>query len=125
MRNYEIVLMIHPDYGDQISNLVNRYIDMITNSQGKIHRIENWGRRQLSYTIKNLNKAYYILLNIEVCQKTIDALNQDFRFNDIIFRNIIMRTKHPINSPSSLIRKKEDILEGSEVDFESHIKKWV
>lgn len=108
MHDYEIVLMIHPDCGDKISNMIDRYTSMITSAKGKIHRLENWGRRQLAYSIKKLNKAYYILLNIEVLQNTINELNNDFKFNEIILRNIIIRTKYSISDPSPMIKKKEE-----------------
>lgn len=108
MRNYEIVLIIHPDYGDQISHVIKRYTDMIIDSKGKVHRVENWGRRQLSYSIKKLNKAYYILLNIEVFQDTLNELNNNFKFNEIILRNIVIRTKYAITEDSPMIKKKED-----------------
>lgn len=108
MRNYEIVLMIHPDYGDQISSLIERYTEIITSTKGKIHRMENWGRRQLAYSIKKLNKAYYILLNITVLQNVLDELTNDFQFNEIIIRNIVIRTKEIITEPSPMMKKKED-----------------
>lgn len=117
MRNYEIVLMIHPDCGDQISNVIHRYTDMITNAKGKVHRTENWGRRQLAYSIKKLNKAYYILLNIAVFRNTLNELNNDFRFNEIILRNIIIRTKHVITDPSPMVKKKEE-------NQECHVSEW-
>lgn len=108
MRNYEIVLIIHPDYGDQIASILQRYTDIVTNSNGKVHRVENWGRRQLSYTIKKMNKAYYILLNIEISQDILDELSNDFKFNVVILRNIIIRTKHVITENSPMMKKKED-----------------
>lgn len=108
MRNYEMVLMIHPDCGDQIPTIIDHYTNMINNDQGKIHRVENWGRRQLAYTIKKLNKAYYILLNIEVYQNTLNELSDDLRFNEMILRNIIIRTKCAVKEPSPMIKRKEE-----------------
>ncbi|CAD83608.1 30S ribosomal subunit protein S6 [Candidatus Blochmanniella floridana] len=108
MRYYEIVLIIHPDSDNQIDNLVNYYSEIIINSTGKIHRLENWGRRQLAYAIKNLNKAYYLLLNIEISKNILDILDNDFRFNEIILRYLIMRTKNIIVDPSAMVKKKDD-----------------
>lgn len=109
MRHYEIVFMVHPDYGDQVSDLINRYTKIIVDSGGKIHRMENWGCRQLAYSIKKINKAYYILFNVEICLKILGKLNNDFKFNEIIIRNIIIRMKHAIVDSSPMINKKEDI----------------
>lgn len=108
MRHYEIVFMIHSDCNEQISNIINYYVEMVINASGKIHRTENWGRRQLAYPIKKLYKAYYVLLNIEASQETINILNNDFRFNNVIIRSMIIRKKHAITGPSPMIKKKEE-----------------
>lgn len=111
MRHYEIVFMIHPDCNDQISSIINHYTDIVVNASGKIHRLENWGRRQLAYPIKKLHKAYYILLNIEALKDTIKILDSDFRFNDVIVRSMIIRTKNAITDPSPMMQKKEEFQE--------------
>lgn len=108
MRHYEIVFMVHPDSGDQMIDIINRYTEIITKSGGKVHRMENWGRRQLAYPIKKLNKAYYVLFNIEVSQDTLNKLSNDFKFDEIILRNIIIRMKNAITAPSPMINKKEN-----------------
>lgn len=108
MRNYEIVLMIHPSYGDQIPNVINRYTGVIVDAKGKVYRVENWGRRQLSYPIKKLNKAYYILLNIAVFKNTLNELSNDFKFNEMILRNIIIRTQYAITDNSPMMQKKDN-----------------
>lgn len=111
MRHYEVVFMVHPDSGDKIPHVISHYTTMITNSGGKVHRMENWGRRHLAYTIKKVNKAYYVLLNIEVSQDILNELNNSFRFNEIILRNIIMRTKCAIIDQSPMLKRKEEYKE--------------
>lgn len=108
MRYYEIVFMVHPDCTDRMSNIISHYTEIIVNASGKVHRVENWGRRQLAYPIKKLSKAYYVLLNIEVSKDIINVLDNDFRFNDVIIRSMIIRTKHVITKPSPMIQKKEE-----------------
>lgn len=108
MRHYEVVFLVHPDYGDQIINVINRYTETIISCGGKIHRMENWGCRQLAYTIKKVNQAYYVLLNIEVTQDIINKLSDNFKFDEIILRNIIIRMKNAIIAPSPMVDKKED-----------------
>lgn len=108
MRYYEIVFMVHPDFSEQIPNIVKHYTTIITNAQGKIHRVENWGRRQLAYPVKKLHKAYYVLLNIEVSQNTAKELSDDFHFNKNIIRSMIIRTKYAITEPSPMIKKREE-----------------
>ncbi|WP_331828461.1 30S ribosomal protein S6 [Candidatus Blochmannia sp. SNP] len=108
MRYYEIVFMVNPDCSEQISGIINHYTEIIINSKGKIHRIENWGRRQLAYPINKFNKAYYILLNIEVSQNIMKELNNAFRFNNLIIRSMFMRTKCAISDPSPMMKRKED-----------------
>lgn len=108
MRHYEIVLMIHPDYSNQISDVLTYYTDMVTVSGGKVHRMENWGCRQLAYSIKKLNKAFYILLNIEITQHILEKLTSDFKFNEMVLRNIVIRMKHAVVDQSPMLNKKED-----------------
>lgn len=121
MRHYEIVLLIHPDFSDQIVDIIDRYSKMIIDSGGKIHRVEHWGNRQLAYEIKKLNKAYYILLNIEVSQQIVSKLNNDFKFNEIILRNIILRTKQAVTDPSPMMIPKEDHNKNYNNVSESHM----
>ncbi|URJ32223.1 30S ribosomal protein S6 [Blochmannia endosymbiont of Camponotus sp.] len=108
MRYYEIVFMVHPDFSEQISSIINRYTTIVTNAQGKVHRIENWGRRQLAYPVKKLYKAYYVLLNIEASQDTVKELNDDFHFNKNIIRSMIVRTKYAVVEPSPMMKKREE-----------------
>ncbi|MXP67684.1 30S ribosomal protein S6 [Pantoea sp. Aalb] len=108
MRNYEIVFMVHPDQSEQVPAMIERYTTTISNLQGTIHRLEDWGRRQLAYPINKLHKAHYVLINIEASQRLIEELENSFRFNDAIIRNMIMRVKHPISDTSLMIKLKEE-----------------
>ncbi|ADV33494.1 30S ribosomal protein S6 [Candidatus Blochmanniella vafra str. BVAF] len=116
MRHYEIVLIIHPNFGGKIVNIINNYTEIIISSGGKVHRVENWGDRQLAYSIKKLSKAYYVLMNIEVSLNVINELSNDFRFNEVILRNIIMKTKDAKIDPSPMMNKKEDSNKNCNVD---------
>ncbi|VFP88485.1 30S ribosomal protein S6 [Candidatus Erwinia haradaeae] len=108
MRHYEIVFMVHPDQSEQVSGMIDRYSSVITTSKGRIHRLEDWGRRQLAYPIDKLHKAHYVLMNIEAPEGVIDELINSFRFNDAIIRNMIIRVKHAVTSLSPMARVKED-----------------
>lgn len=107
MRHYEIVLLVHPDRSEQVSSMVERYTTSIKNAGGKIHRLEDWGRRQLAYPIHKVHKAHYVLLNVEVDEKTMKELGHTFRFNDAIIRHMIMRTEHAITEASPLLKSKD------------------
>ena len=89
MRNYEIVIMIHPDQSDQVQNMIDRYKAEIEKDGGKVTRLENWGRRQLAYPIEKLHKAHYVLINCEASEKTISTIENNFRYNDAVIRNLI------------------------------------
>jgi len=108
MRHYEIVFMVHPDQSEQVPGMIQRYTDMITAASGKIHRLEDWGRRQLAYPINKLHKAHYVLMNIEAPQSVIDELETSFRYNDVILRNMIMRTKDAVTEASPMAVAKDD-----------------
>jgi small subunit ribosomal protein S6 len=108
MRHYEIVFMVHPDHSEQVSGMIQRYTDTITAAEGKIHRLEDWGRRQLAYPINKLHKAHYVLMNVEAPQSVIDELETSFRYNDVVIRNMIMRTKGAVVEASPMAAAKED-----------------
>ena len=107
MRHYEIVFLVHPDQSEQVPAMVERYKTLIEGSEGKIHRLEDWGRRQLAYPIDNLVKAHYVLLNIEAGQSVLDELGEGFRFNDAVLRHIVIR-REEAETEQSLIMKKKD-----------------
>ncbi|ELS0753873.1 30S ribosomal protein S6 [Vibrio vulnificus] len=108
MRHYEIVFMVHPDQSEQVAGMIERYTGSITEAGGKIHRLEDWGRRQLAYPINKLHKAHYVLMNVEADQAVIDELETAFRYNDAVLRNMIMRTKAAITEPSIMLKQKEE-----------------
>ncbi len=108
MRHYEIVFMVHPDQSEQVPGMIQRYTGMITAASGKIHRLEDWGRRQLAYPINKLHKAHYVLMNIEAPQSVIDELETSFRYNDVVLRNMIMRTKDAVTEASPMAVAKDD-----------------
>ena len=102
MRHYEIVFMVHPDQSEQVPGMIERYTGILTNDGGKIHRLEDWGRRQLAYPIEKLHKAHYVLINTEATAEAIEEIETAFRFNDIVLRNMIMRTKGAVTEPSPM-----------------------
>jgi small subunit ribosomal protein S6 len=108
MRHYEIVFMVHPDQSEQVAGMVERYTAAIKDSGGQIHRLEDWGRRQMAYPINKLHKAHYVLMNVEAEQSVVDELESTFRFNDAVIRNMIMRTKGAITEPSPMMKAKEE-----------------
>ena len=108
MRHYEIVFMVHPDQSEQVPGMIERYTAAITGAEGKIHRLEDWGRRQLAYPINKLHKAHYVLMNVEAPQEVIDELETTFRFNDAVIRSMVMRTKHAVTEASPMVKAKDE-----------------
>lgn len=108
MRHYEIVLMLHPDQSDQLPSMLEKYREIIESKGGSVHRMENWGRRQLAYPIVKLHKANYILMNIECDTKTLDKLNHTFRYNDAILRRLVINMDKAITEPSIMMAKEEE-----------------
>ena len=107
MRHYEIVFIVHPDQSEQVPAMVERYKALVEGGNGKIHRLEDWGRRQLAYPIQNLVKAHYVLLNIEADQAVLNELVESFRFNDAVLRNLVIKRDGP-DTEQSLIMKNKD-----------------
>lgn len=107
MRNYEIVLIVHPDQSEQVPAMIERYRSIVISKNGKIHRVEDWGRRQLAYLIQKVHKAHYVLMNIECDQETLNDLDHAFKFNDAILRHLTIKTGRPITEPSSMMRQEE------------------
>ena len=106
MRHYEIVFMVHPDQSEQVSGMIERYTGILTQDGGVIHRLEDWGRRQLAYPIDKLHKAHYVLLNAEATAEAVDELETAFRFNDVVLRNLVMRTKGPVTEQSPMAKEE-------------------
>ena len=107
MRHYEIVFLVHPDQSEQVPAMIERYKGLIENGGGTIHRLEDWGRRQLAYPINNLVKAHYVLFNIESDQAVLNELVESFRFNDAVLRHLVMR-RDEADTEQSLIMKNKD-----------------
>ena len=106
-RHYEVVFMVHPDQSEQVPAMIERYKALVENGNGTIHRLEDWGRRQLAYPIQNLVKAHYVMLNIEVDQAVLSELVESFRFNDAVLRNLVVMRDGP-DTEQSLIMKSKD-----------------
>ncbi len=107
MRHYEVVFLVHPDQSEQVPAMIERYKSLVENGGGKIHRLEDWGRRQLAYPIQNLVKAHYVLFNIEVEQAILAELTESFRFNDAVLRHLIMK-RDEADTEMSIIMKSKD-----------------
>lgn len=108
MRHYEIVFLVHPDQSEQVPAMIERYRGMIEAKDGKIHRLEDWGRRQLSYPINKVHKAHYVLMNIECSREVLDELTSAFRFNDAVIRNLVVKKDEAVTEPSPLIRGRDE-----------------
>lgn len=109
MRHYEIVIIVHPDQSEQVPAMIERYRSIVTSKNGKIHRVEDWGRRQLAYLIQKVHKAHYVLMNIECDQEILDDLDHAFKFSDAILRHLTIKTKGPITEPSPMMRQVEKV----------------
>ncbi len=108
MRHYEIVFLVHPDQSEQVSAMIDRYKTLIEGDSGKIHRLEDWGRRQLAYPIENLAKAHYVLMNIECSQNVLNELAASFRFNDAVLRHLIMAREDSVTEMSPIMKQKDE-----------------
>ena len=105
MRHYEIVFMVHPDQSEQVPGMIERYTTILKQDGGQVHRLEDWGRRQLAYPIEKLHKAHYVLINAEATAEAVEELETAFRFNDIILRNLVMRTKNAVTEASPMMKE--------------------
>ena len=108
MRHYEIVFLVHPDQSEQVPAMIDRYRSMLESDGGKIHRLEDWGRRQLAYPINKIHKAHYVLMNVECTQPALDELESAFRFNDAVLRKLVMNRPGPDTEPSPLAKSRDD-----------------
>ena len=112
MRHYEIVLMVHPDQSEQVPAMIERYKTTIESKEGQIHRLEDWGRRQLAYPINKLHKAHYVLMNVFCSQEVLNELSDAFRFSDAVIRHLILKQDEAHTEPSYLLREKDDRKDG-------------
>lgn len=113
MRHYEIVFLVHPDQSEQVPAMIERYTTSIKDGGGVVHRLEDWGRRQLAYPINKIHKAHYALMNIECNQEVLNELTTAFRFNDAVIRNMVLVCDEAITEPSPLMKEKEERREPS------------
>jgi small subunit ribosomal protein S6 len=118
MRHYEIVFIVHPDQSEQVPAMVERYRGMIQNEGGTVHRLEDWGRRQLAYPLQKLHKAHYVLMNIECGQATLDELEHAFKFNDAVLRHLVMKRSEAVTEASPMMKeeKARNLLEAAAPD---------
>lgn len=107
MRHYEVVFIVHPDQSEQVPAMIERYQAVVTGNGGKVHRLEDWGRRQLAYPIQKLVKAHYVCFNVECGQPELDELEHSFRYNDAILRHLIIKTKEAVTEPSVMMKSVE------------------
>jgi small subunit ribosomal protein S6 len=108
MRHYEIVFLVHPDQSEQVPAMIERYRSMIESDGGRIHRLEDWGRRQLAYPINKIHKAHYVLMNIECNQAVLGEIETAFRYNDAVIRSLTLARKAAVTTPSPLAKENQD-----------------
>ena len=108
MRHYEIVFMVHPDQSEQVPGMIERYTAAITKEGGQVHRLEDWGRRQLAYPIDKLHKAHYVMMNVEANQAAMDELTTNFRYNDAVLRNLVIKMNGPETGESNIMKSEKE-----------------
>jgi small subunit ribosomal protein S6 len=107
MRHYEVVFIVHPDQSEQVPAMIERYRTLVTSNGGTMHRLEDWGRRQLAYPIQKIHKAHYVLMNIECNQAVLDELELAFKFNDAVLRHLTIATKAAVTEPSPMMKEEK------------------
>ncbi|HEX5804632.1 MAG TPA: 30S ribosomal protein S6 [Azospira sp.] len=114
MRHYEVCFIVHPDQSEQVPAMVERYKSLVTSRNGIIHRLEDWGRRQLAYPLQKIHKAHYVLMNIECDGETLNELEHSFKFNDAVLRHLTVKMKAAVTSPSPMMKeeKSKSLMEG-------------
>ncbi len=123
MRHYEIVILVHPDQSEQVLAMIERYQGIITSNKGKVHRLENWGRRLLAYPINKVHKAHYVLMNIECGGESLNQLTDAFRFNDAVLRNLVIKKNKVVTQPSPLFKSDNEDKRVAEESDSSDTKK--
>jgi small subunit ribosomal protein S6 len=108
MRHYEIVFMVHPDQSEQVPGMIERYTSAIQKDGGQVHRLEDWGRRQLAYPINKIHKAHYVLMNVEASNDALEELTTTFRFNDAVVRNLVIRRDEPVTEESFIMKAEQE-----------------
>lgn len=107
MRHYEIVFIVHPDQSEQVPAMIERYRSIVTSQNGTVHRLEDWGRRQLAYPIQKVHKAHYVLMNIECGGEALTELEHSFKFNDAVLRHLTVKMKHAVTTPSPMMKEEK------------------
>ncbi len=107
MRHYEIVFIVHPDQSEQVPAMIERYKAVVTEAKGTIHRLEDWGRRQLAYPINKIHKAHFVLMNIEATPEVVSEIETAFKFNDAVLRHLTIKTKHAVNDASPMMKEEK------------------
>ena len=108
MRHYEIVFMVHPDQSEQVPGMIERYSNTISKDGGSVHRLEDWGRRQLAYPINKIHKAHYVLMNVEASNDAMEELTTTFRYNDAVIRNLVIRRDEPVTDESFIMKAEKE-----------------
>jgi small subunit ribosomal protein S6 len=108
MRHYEIVFMVHPDQSEQVPGMIERYTNAIQKDGGQVHRLEDWGRRQLSYPINKIHKAHYVLMNVEASNEAMEELTTTFRYNDAVIRNLVIRRDEAVTDESFIMKAEKE-----------------
>jgi small subunit ribosomal protein S6 len=108
MRHYEIVFLVHPDQSEQVPGMIERYTSAINNDGGQVHRLEDWGRRQLAYSINKIHKAHYVLMNVEATEAAMEELTTNFRYNDAVLRNMVIRTDEAVTEESPIMKAEKE-----------------
>jgi small subunit ribosomal protein S6 len=108
MRHYEIVFLVHPDQSEQVPGMIERYSSTVTSTGGQVHRLEDWGRRQLAYPINKIHKAHYVLMNIECTDEALEELTTNFRYNDAVLRNLVVRTDEAVTGESAIMKAEKE-----------------
>lgn len=108
MRHYEVVFMVHPDQSEQVPGMIERYSQIVNDSGGKVHRLEDWGRRQLAYPINKIHKAHYVMMNIECGNEPLDEITTLFRYNDAVLRNLVIKTKEAVTEESLILKGERE-----------------
>ncbi|THF60588.1 30S ribosomal protein S6 [Pseudothauera nasutitermitis] len=107
MRHYEVVFIVHPDQSEQVPAMIDRYKAIVTAREGQIHRLEDWGRRQLAYPIQKVHKAHYVLMNIECDGEALGELEHSFKFNDAVLRHLVIKMKKAVTAPSPMMKEEK------------------
>ncbi|MBE9538241.1 MAG: 30S ribosomal protein S6 [Proteobacteria bacterium] len=108
MRHYEVVFMVHPDQSEQVPGMIERYTQAIQKDGGNVHRMEDWGRRQLAYPINKIHKAHYVMMNVEASNEAMDELTSTFRFNDAVIRNLVIRRDEAVTGESFIMKAEKE-----------------